>query len=126
MKLCLKKRWHGHSIFPVVVALSGTLEVRASWPGYLEEFRSAYISAYDTLRSLSMVDLPHVQVSDVQLITNLKPCSMSRCDDGDDAPLSSFEAKYIQVGQPVYRLSIHSEVSTESIHSTNVLNSSTI
>lgn len=37
----LKKRWHGHPVFPTLVALGGCLELRSNWAIYVEEFALA-------------------------------------------------------------------------------------
>lgn len=37
----LGKRWHGHAIFPTIIALGGRLEVRSNWAVYVEEFAQA-------------------------------------------------------------------------------------
>lgn len=37
----LARRWHGHAIFPTIVALGGALECRSNWRIYVEEFSSA-------------------------------------------------------------------------------------
>ncbi len=37
----LHKRWHGHSVFPTIVALGGALEVRSNWGVYVQEFAQA-------------------------------------------------------------------------------------
>jgi tRNA (guanine-N7-)-methyltransferase len=37
----LHKRWHGHSVFPHIVALGGQLEVRSNWGVYVSEFAQA-------------------------------------------------------------------------------------
>ncbi len=34
----LKKRWHGHPVFPSLLALGGVLELRSNWAIYVEEF----------------------------------------------------------------------------------------
>ena len=34
----LTRRWHGHAIFPTIVALGGVLECRSNWQIYIEEF----------------------------------------------------------------------------------------
>ncbi len=36
-----KKRWHAHPVFPVILALSGSIELRTNWRIYAEEFASA-------------------------------------------------------------------------------------
>jgi tRNA G46 methylase TrmB len=37
----LARRWHGHPIFPTIVALGGELECRSNWNIYVEEFAAA-------------------------------------------------------------------------------------
>ena len=37
----LARRWHGHAVFPTVVALGGILECRSNWRIYVEEFAVA-------------------------------------------------------------------------------------
>lgn len=34
----LARRWHGHPVFPALLALGGTLECRSNWRIYIEEF----------------------------------------------------------------------------------------
>lgn len=37
----LARRWHGHAVFPTIVALGGELECRSNWRIYVEECASA-------------------------------------------------------------------------------------
>lgn len=37
----LGRRWHGHAVFPTIVALGGELECRSNWGIYIEEFAAA-------------------------------------------------------------------------------------
>ena len=37
----LARRWHGHPIFPVLMALGGEIECRSNWKIYIEEFAAA-------------------------------------------------------------------------------------
>jgi len=37
----LKRRWHAHPLFPVILALGGTLELRSNWKTYVDEFARA-------------------------------------------------------------------------------------
>lgn len=37
----LKMRWHGHPVFPAILALGGRLELRSNWRLYVEEFALA-------------------------------------------------------------------------------------
>ncbi|GGB98803.1 hypothetical protein GCM10007205_05130 [Oxalicibacterium flavum] len=37
----LARRWHGHAVFPTIVALGGHIECRSNWRIYVEEFSAA-------------------------------------------------------------------------------------
>ena len=37
----LARRWHGHPVFPTIVALGGEIECRSNWRIYIEEFAAA-------------------------------------------------------------------------------------
>ncbi len=37
----LSRRWHGHPVFPAVLALGGQIECRSNWKIYIEEFAYA-------------------------------------------------------------------------------------
>ena len=37
----LKRRWHAHPVFPALLALGGTIELRTNWRVYAEEFAIA-------------------------------------------------------------------------------------
>lgn len=37
----LRRRWHGHPVFPLVLDLGGELELRCNWRVYAEEFQAA-------------------------------------------------------------------------------------
>ncbi|SNS16638.1 tRNA G46 methylase TrmB [Noviherbaspirillum humi] len=37
----LGRRWHGHAVFPAMVALGGRLECRSNWRIYIDEFAAA-------------------------------------------------------------------------------------
>lgn len=41
----LKMRWHGHPVFPAILALGGRLELRSNWRLYVEEFQLALAQA---------------------------------------------------------------------------------
>lgn len=41
----LKLRWHGHPVFPAILALGGYLELRSNWRLYVEEFSLALMQA---------------------------------------------------------------------------------
>lgn len=75
----LKMRWHGHAIFPTIVALGGCLELRSNWRLYVEEFALAL-----------------EQVCDVRAdVEPYEPAAMY---------LTPFERKYDLSGQSLWRL----------------------
>jgi hypothetical protein len=37
----LQRRWHGHPVFPTLLATGGWLELRSNWPVYVDEFSLA-------------------------------------------------------------------------------------
>jgi tRNA G46 methylase TrmB len=77
-----KRRFHGHPIFPVLLSVSSSLEIRSNWRLYLEEFALA-----------------------VHLITNL---SVNPRIYTPERFLTPFEEKYHKSGQFLYRLEISS------------------
>jgi tRNA (guanine-N7-)-methyltransferase len=75
----LGRRWHGHAVFPVLVALGGRIECRSNWKIYVEEFASA-------LQQLSGIPArcePHA-------------CTATEA-------ITPFEAKYIGSGHTLWR-----------------------
>jgi tRNA (guanine-N7-)-methyltransferase len=75
----LARRWHGHPIFPTVVALGGILEVRSNWRIYIEEFHAAL--------QLLMPDTPELFTSGPYLTTS---------------PITPFERKYLASGHQLW------------------------
>jgi len=80
----LKRRWHGHPVFPAVLALGGRLDLRTNFGLYAEEFQRALgvVGAY----RMNMVSFTP-----------------------DDA-LSPFEVKYLESGHTLYRLTANLEI----------------
>ena len=76
----LKRRWHGHPVFPVLKDISSTLELRSNWSVYLAEFARAW-----------------------QLLTG-KEYSVKSLNY--QAPLTLFEKKYHQSQQDLFQLVI--------------------
>lgn len=74
-----KLRWHGHPVFPFILALGGRLELRSNWRLYLEEFSLA-------LRQATGVE------------TGVEAHAPGT------AYLTPFEKKYHLSGQPLWRL----------------------
>jgi tRNA (guanine-N7-)-methyltransferase len=77
----LARRWHGHPVFPVVLALGGVLECRSNWKIYVDEFCFA-------VNRLT----PHAAVCESYL-----PAS----------PWTPFERKYLASGHPLYRARVN-------------------
>ena len=74
----LQRRWHGHAIFPTLMALSNITEIRSNWLLYLQEWQyAATLLGYHTQQ--------------------IQPCH-------PDTPLTHFEAKYFAASEPVYQL----------------------
>ena len=75
----LQRRWHGHAVFPVILALGGQLELRSNWLLYLQEFVQAAAWAGFTQNTIHTL-------SSEALGTHLTP----------------FERKYAASGQALY------------------------
>ncbi len=75
----LKRRWHGHPVFPVLAELSESLTLRSNWVTYLEEFAIAW----------GLLDARKITTSTA----------------GKDQPLTLFEKKYSDSGQILHQLS---------------------
>ena len=73
----LARRWHGHAVFPTLVALGGVIECRSNWPIYVDEFAEA----------LRLLAVPDVMVEPFQT----------------DDPLTPFEKKYLLSGHALWR-----------------------
>jgi tRNA (guanine-N7-)-methyltransferase len=76
----LGRRWHGHPVFPWILALGGALECRSNWKVYAEEFAQA------TSFALGREQL----VEPWEAVT----------------PLTPFERKYRDSGQLLYRVAM--------------------
>lgn len=118
----VQRRIHGHPIFPILVALGGRVEVRASWAGYLVEFRQAYATAsrhLGDIRALQRRLLAGAGAAgdgsgrgDAGVAAAVDRGAASTDDIGAieeltvSEPLSNFEAKYVGVQLPLHRLVI--------------------
>lgn len=72
------RRWHGHPVFPAVLALGGRLELRSNWSVYAEELSG-------TLAACGAA---------VTLERGFRP----------GEPISAFERKYVASGHTLYRV----------------------
>ncbi|MDT3669224.1 MAG: methyltransferase domain-containing protein [Aromatoleum sp.] len=74
----LARRWHAHPVFPFIPRLGGVLECRTNWRVYIEEFACALSLATGRETGWETFEAP--------------------------VPLTPFERKYRDSGQPLYRL----------------------
>lgn len=75
----LGRRWHGHPVFPTILALGGILELRSNWRLYVEEFSL----------SLGFAGNAEATCEEYEVV---KPA------------LTPFERKYHGSGHPLWRL----------------------
>ncbi len=73
----LHRRWHGHPVFPTIVALGGELECRSNWRIYVDECASAI----SQLTGAKIAAEPFVPA----------------------APITPFEQKYLASGHALWR-----------------------
>ncbi len=73
------RRWHGHPVFPAMVALGGQIECRSNWQTYVEEFAGA-------LAQLTGV-----------------AAAAEPFEPDPAAPLTPFEEKYMASGHALWR-----------------------
>lgn len=76
----LSRRWHGHPVFPAVVALGGELECRSNWRVYVEEFAAA--------------------------VTQLSGANVVAALFDSINPITPFEKKYKESGHQLWRCSV--------------------
>lgn len=75
----LARRWHGHAVFPTIVALGGVVECRSNWKIYVEEFAAA-----------------------LSLLSGQTLAAEAYVPQGE--PLTPFEKKYLASGHALWRL----------------------
>lgn len=76
----LGRRWHGHPVFPTIVAVGGTLECRSNWHIYVAEFAAALRQ----LAPAAAADSVFAQYS-------------------TSTPITPFERKYLASAHPLWR-----------------------
>jgi len=76
----LKRRWHAHPVWPALLGLGGTLELRSNWRTHVEEFARALAA------SGAVASAPTVEAV------------------AEQPPLTPFERKYRAAGSRCYRL----------------------
>ena len=77
----LSRRWHGHPVFPAMLALGGVLECRSNWKIYVDEF----CFAVERLTAQTIVCEPY----------------------SPELVLTPFERKYLNSGHTLYRARVH-------------------
>jgi tRNA G46 methylase TrmB len=89
----LGRRWHGHSVFPTIVALGGYFECRSNWRIYVDECAAA-------LKQLTGADVA------------TQPYQPGECETTGSAaesfplPITPFEQKYLASGHALWRCKI--------------------
>jgi tRNA G46 methylase TrmB len=76
----LQRRWHGHPIFPTMLAVGGVITMRTNWKVYAEEFVQAL-----EMNSVGQVELKHLEL-DIE------------------AAFTPFERKYMQSDHQLYEV----------------------
>ncbi|MEM7026679.1 MAG: methyltransferase domain-containing protein [Pseudomonadota bacterium] len=74
----IKRRWHGHPVFPEMIKLCEDIELRTNWKIYADEFRFAVELIIDTKAAIERIDLTEF--------------------------VSPFEKKYFDSGHALYKL----------------------
>lgn len=80
----LGRRWHGHPVFPHLLALGGRLELRTNWATYAEEFAAAVALATGA--------------------AGRDPAGAAERLPAPAEPLSPFERKYAASGHALWRV----------------------
>jgi len=83
----LMRRWHGHPVFPVLLALGGEIEMRCNWEIYAREFARAAGLATGAIAAVREV-VP-------------------------DIPVSPFERKYLERGHTLYAVRVPASCTRE-------------
>ena len=86
-KTQLGRRWHGHAVFPALVALGGLIECRSNWKIYIDEFAVAL----QQITGKPVVSEPYLITSTDTESTDLP------------AAITPFEKKYHASGHALWR-----------------------
>jgi tRNA (guanine-N7-)-methyltransferase len=89
----IKQRWHGHAIFPTLLALAPRLELRTNWRLYAEEFCQAASVAVSVAAGIHPIANP---VSIIKL-------SLDEYHPTEATMMTAFERKYARSGHRLYR-----------------------
>lgn len=108
-KARLKSRWYAHPSFPLLLMLGGDIVVRSNWEGYLREFASCVLMSSDYLHTSGGYGDGEVKVNYAKkyISSAEKGPKEIACDDDESFdPMTNFEIKYFQCGEPMYELKL--------------------
>ena len=71
------RRWHGHPVFPMILALGGRLVLRSNWRTYAQEFAQAW----------------EIVAGRPGVVEEIHP----------ESPVTAFERKYLAAAQPIWQ-----------------------
>lgn len=127
----LRSRWHGHSVFPVLLGLGGRITLRSNWKSYLDEFCLAVLAVNAKAENAKGQGNPSAvqqregygggegepflegNVNAGDFPASVAAAAASYVVSAKAGPLlfvptvpaaTNFEAKYVAVGEPVYEL----------------------
>ena len=89
----LGRRWHGHPLFPTIVALGGYFECRSNWRIYIDECAAA-------LTQLAGIDVA------VEPYRPGAPETTGIAAESCSQPITPFEQKYLASGHALWRCRI--------------------
>ena len=84
----MKRRWHGHPVFPVLLSLGGEIEMRCNWQIYAQEFAFA----------VSLATGMNIEVESFQR------------EEKTAKAISPFEQKYLERGQDLYSVKVSDSI----------------
>jgi tRNA (guanine-N7-)-methyltransferase len=86
----VRRRWHGHPVFPTIVALGGHFECRSNWRIYIDECAAA-------LKQITASEIetePYFPIdTDTSALSSF--------------PITPFESKYLASGHSLWRCRVH-------------------
>jgi len=119
----LKNRWYAHPAFPLLMMSSEGAEliVRSNWEGYLKEFSQAvnvwsetganYEDFHGMINSCESDDDEwHTTIASSSSSTDLNVVGPDRMNIDISESLTNFEAKYVEIGEPIYELKIREAI----------------
>jgi tRNA (guanine-N7-)-methyltransferase len=89
----LGRRWHGHPVFPTVVALGGYFECRSNWRIYIDECAAA-------LKQMTGI---HIETEAYFPVYENVPAALEDAPALPAPAITPFESKYLASGHPLWR-----------------------